>query len=324
MLQLADRAVARRESLLKSAATNCCRLIHGAADGFPGLVIEKLGPALIAQLHDGQLRLNPSAIQAVCERVLTTVRATCVYRKRYPRDRATSLASLEAQHRDPNPWLGAKCPDEIAVVENGLRFLVRPHDGYSTGFFLEQRDNRALIRTLSTGRRVLNLFAYTCAFGISAGAGEAHECVNVDVSKRHLEWGKRNIAENGLVLERQRFILSDVFDYLQRARRQQRMSDLIIIDPPSFGRDKQSGSVFAIRSDLPRLIDETLERLNRGGSMLVALNHRQTSLDDLTQFVAEAANRHHRAVNIRPLSLPSDFAGDPDYAKSLLAMFDDE
>lgn len=323
-LQLVDRAVARRDVLLKLPATNCCRLLHGAADGIPGLVIEKLGSVLIAQLHEGLLRLKLSAVQAACERAMRAVKATAVYRKTYPRDRSASLAALESKHRDPAAWLGMNCDPEIVAVENGLRFLVRPYDGFPTGLFLEQRDNRALIRTLSSGGRVLNLFAYTCAFGVAAGAGEALECVNVDVSKRYLEWGKRNLAESGLTLDRQRFILSDVFDYLQRARRQQHTFDLVVIDPPSFGRDKQSGSVFAIRADLPRLIDESLERLNVGGSMLIATNHRPTSLDDLAQFATDAALRHHREIACRPLAVPSDFAGDPDYAKSILATFDGE
>lgn len=317
-----DRALKNRAAIIQSSTTNCCRLLHSAKDGVDGLVVEKFGPVLVAQMHEGQLRIQLPQVRAVCEHLMHAVGATSVYQKTFPRDRSHSAAILEAGHHNAQPWIGAICDEEFAVVENGLRYRIRPYDGFSVGLFLEQRENRALVRRSTNDLRVLNLFAYTCAFGVAAGIGGAAECVNVDVSKRYLEWGRRNLAENGIDLERQRFILSDVFEYLDRARRQQRWFDFVILDPPSFGRDKSSGAVFSIRQDLPRLIDECLERLNPDGMLLIATNHRPTLLTDLIQYAQEAAVRHHRSVEVERLSIPADFAGDADYAKTVLATFD--
>jgi len=109
--------------------------------------------------------------------------------------------------------------EEYAVLENGIRFLVRPHDGHSTGLFLEHRDNRKRVRRLAAGRNMLNAFAYTCGFSVAAALGGAAGTVSVDVSKKYLEWGKCNFAANELNLADHRFICSDIFDYYRRARR---------------------------------------------------------------------------------------------------------
>lgn len=285
-------------------------------------MIEKFGAVLIVQLHGGVLRLAQSAIRELCELAMRKTGAHSVYRKHFPRDRSTLPPEAGDQNHDPRAWIGENSPADMVVVENGLRFRVRPYDGFSVGLFLEQRNNRAWVRHYSAGLRVLNLFAYTCGFGVAAGCGGSAECVHVDVSKRYLEWGRCNLALNGVPLESQRFILSDSFEYLRRARRQNRWFDLIILDPPSLGRDKRSGSVFTIQRDLPRLVDEALERLRPAGTMLLCTNHRPTSLDLLAESVEDAATRHHRTVQVEYKSLPADFGGDPGYAKSLIAVFD--
>lgn len=307
---------------MRSPSTNSYRLFHGAADGIDGLVIEKFADVLIVQMHEGVLKMSQSAVREICEVAMRESGARSVYRKMFPRDRSGKPGDVAGQNHAPQAWLGVNSPAEITVRENGLRFYVRPYDGYSVGLFLEQRDNRAWVRQVCAGMRVLNLFAYTCGFGVATGLGGASECVNVDISKRYLEWGKQNLSLNGIELDSQRFILSDSFEYLRRARRQGHAFDLVILDPPSFGRDKRSGAVFSIQNDLARLVDESLERLRPGGMMLLCTNHRGTTAARLADYVEQAAARHHRTVQIEYRPLPRDFAGDPDYAKSLIAGFD--
>src|SRR5436190_23538728 len=132
---------------------------------------------------------------------------TAVYRKVFPRDRNARRTELVPLHHDSTPWIGAPAAAEFAVMENRMRFLVRPFDGYSTGLFLEHRDNRSRIREMSVGKRVLNLSAYTCGFSVAAALGGG-ATTSVDVAVKFLEWGKRNFDENGVLLDGHTFICS--------------------------------------------------------------------------------------------------------------------
>ncbi len=318
--QIIAAVLDQRAALLADPQTDCLRLVHGAADGAPGCVIEKLGPVLIAQLHEGRLATDEAVVGDLCERLMERCGASAVYRKVYPRDRSAGAGTreLDALHRDAQPWLGAPAPAELAVRENGLTFLVRPYDGYSTGLFLEQRDNRARVRAVAAGRRVLNTFSYTCGFSIAAAAGGAAETVSVDVSKRYLEWGKRNFAANALDLAAHRFICSDAREYFGRALRQGRVFDLIILDPPSFARVKQTGRAFSLRDELDALVADALDGLAPRGTLLLSTNQRDLSDRRLlfaVEQAAEAAGRVIRTARREPL--PPDFTGDDEFAKSV-------
>ncbi|HMQ16306.1 MAG TPA: class I SAM-dependent methyltransferase [Phycisphaerae bacterium] len=347
--ELVARALRRRADLLPRLAA--LRLVNDRGDGLEGLVIERLGPVLIAQLHEGRLCAGAETLRPVCERLAAQLGASAVYRKTFPRDRSRALARLEAQLTDPAPWIGAAARPEIVIDEDGLRLIVRPYDGYSTGLFLEHRDNRALVRRRAAGRRVLNLFAYTCGFSVAALAGGAAEVVSVDLSRKFLDWGRRNLlgnlpdrnthageapagdddargaasqpsdARTALESRRAEFVCSDAFEYYRRAARQGRRFDLVILDPPTFSRQKHSRRVFSIERDLDRLVRGAVELLDRGGVLLLCCNHRATTPARLAAAARAAAGARLR----RPLEtpgLPADFRGDPDYARSLWAWLD--
>lgn len=316
-------ALARRATLLADPQTDVARLFNSATDGIDGLVIEKLGPVLIAQLHSGRLQLTEDAVRALCADVAQRCRANAVYRKDYPQDRTTSARDLDARHRDPTPWLGEPVEPEFTVFEAGVRFLVRPYDGYATGLFLDHRAARAQVRTLAAGRRVLNTFAYTCGFTVAAALGGAAATVSVDLSKKYLEWGKRNLAVNGIALDPHRFICSDIFAYYRRAVRQGHRFDLVILDPPTFARRKDARRPFSLLTELEPLVSRALALLDPGGLLHLSVNHRGTSQRRLEQVVvaaAQAQRRHGELLTCPPL--PDDFRGDPDFAKSLLARID--
>lgn len=320
-------ALARRKELLADPATTAIRLINGPADGLDGLVVEKFGDVLIAQLHEGRLALSEPALEALCRDLLSAVGALAVYRKAFPKGRSTPQAELDAANRDPRPWLSATATPEATIAEEfpireaGLNYLIRPYDGFSVGLFLEQRANRARIRLHADGRRVLNTFAYTCAFGVAAAVGGAQLIVNVDVSKRYLEWGKRNLAVNALPLEKQMFICSDVFDYYRRAGRQNRRFDLVILDPPTFSRCRTGKSAFVLRSELDPLVAGALQLLDPGGLLLLSTNQRELTLPRLEKSIHLAAGPRRVQILEYP-ALPTDFAGDADFAKSIWARID--
>jgi len=314
-------ALGRRGGLQERLRTNALRWFHGAADGVPGFVLEQYDDVLVAQLHDGVLKLDERAARALAEHAQRALGARAVYLKRFPANRSAAFKRLEAAHRDATPWIGAPVEAERTVCEESLTFLVRPYDGYSTGLFLDQRANRARIRAAAGGKSLLNLFAYTCSFSVAAAAGGATSTTSVDASKRYLEWGKRNFAFNSLALERHTFICSDALAYFKRATRQRRRFDMIVVDPPAFGRDKASGRVFALADDLHPLLGGAVELLAEGGWLLFSTNFRALRRPRIVDALRRAAGSR-RVLGLDELELPADFAADPEYVKSFLMQLD--
>lgn len=310
-------ALDRRRDLLARDDTNALRLFHDQADGIAGLVIERFGPALIVQIHQGRFTPDLNDLKSAAELLSHQLGTKAVYLKHFVRDRAGVSDEESDQHRDPQPWIGEPLPEEFEIIENGLRFLIRPFDGFSVGLFLEHRDNRRLIRELSTGKRVLNLFAYTCGFSVAAAAGAAEHVASVDLSKKYLEWGKRNFSVNNLPIDSHKFYASDAMDFFKRAARQSQRFDLAIVDPPTFSRQRRPERVFEIEKDLPELLSGTMSLLNPGGQLFFSTNCRTLYMRRILQAINQAAYPR-RVTILRHPPLPPDFPGDPDYSKSVL------
>lgn len=316
---LIDAALTRRSTLLDDPQTDVGRLFNGVGDGFAGLVVERLGNVLIAQLHEGRLAGTEAQARQLCTQLVDRLGGRAVYRKWFPKDRSFSSQDLTQLHRSAAPWIGETCPPEHVVREHGLRFIVRPYDGYNTGLFLDHRANRQRLPSLVTGRRVLNMFAYTCGYTIAAARAGAADTVSVDVSRKVLEWGKRNLTENGVTLDTHRFICSDVFDYFKRAARQDQRFDLVILDPPTFSRTRRPARTFQLARDLPSLIEGGVGRLQDDGTLLISINHRDTNRRELHDIIRAASqNASRRVREIEDLTLPDDFVGDPHHAQSIL------
>jgi len=314
-------ALAARLGFLFDAGGDAFRLIAGEAEGAPGLVVEALGSVVILQTHEGKFIGDGDRVRRIAKWYHRRLGASAVYHKQFVKERGGGAATRQ-EAIDPTPLIGTACPEEFAVEENGLRFLVRVYDGLSTGLFLDHRDNRKRVRELAAGKRVLNTFAYTCGFSIAAAAGGAARTVSVDLSKRALEWGKRNFAANGLSLDDHLFLCSEVFDYFKRARRQEQVFDLIILDPPTFSTSKEPRRVFSLASDLEPLIRAALEVLAPGGLVLLSTNNRTRSVAWLKEQAAKAAfGASRRFTVLGTPALPPDFAADRDYAKTVLARF---
>ena len=313
-------ALARRKVLLDDPAIEALRLFHGRADGIDNLVVEKWGPVLITQLHEALPGPTSDELRPVMQQWRERFGAMAVYLKHFVRDRGGMEAEIRASHSDPAPWIGDAVAEEISIREGDLTFLIRPYDGFSVGLFLEHRDNRRRIAELAGGRRVLNAFAYTCGFSVAAAKGGAASVASVDLSKRYLEWGKRNFAANSLPTDPHRFYCSDYYEFLKRARRQNLRFDLAILDPPTFSRRRRPAAVFELRAELPRLVSETIECLDPGSILFLATNDRQLRLETLEATIRKAAPHRRCTVTTRS-GLPPDFAGDPEYAKGLLAGF---
>lgn len=167
---------------------------------------------------------------------------------------------------------------EFVVEENGLKFIVNLADYLDTGLFLDHRLTRQMVRAQASGKKVLNLFAYTGSFTVYAAAGAAAEVVTVDLSKTYLHRAKRNMQVNGFTdVARYKFVHADVMQYLKSI--QPGYFDMIIMDPPTFSNSKRMEGILDIQRDHVSLISHCLKGLKPGGVLYFSTNYRKFVLD---------------------------------------------
>lgn len=194
--------------------------------------------------------------------------------------------------------LPSKAPKEITVQEYGHAFALNLSDYLDTGLFLDHRETRRWIETRSKGKVVLNTFAYTGSFSIYAAAGGAQKTYSVDLSKTYCDWIKKNLELNELPLEKNWVLKMDTFEFFRYAKKKRLSFDIIIIDPPTFSKNK--GETFSVERDHPRLINEALELLNKGGFILFSNNCQGFRLN---------AQKLNRCQIKEHLLIPKDFEG---------------
>ncbi len=172
----------------------------------------------------------------------------------------------------------ATAGNEFVVSEYGRRFRVNLTDYLDTGLFLDHRELRRRVGDLAKGLDVLNLFAYTCSFGVYAATGGARRVDNVDLSNTYLDWGRRNFRENGLNPDDHGFIRADILQWLDGPVTDR--YDLIVLDPPTFSNSKMMTDVLDTQRDHVRLIQRCLDRLRPGGTLFFSTNYRKFKLDE--------------------------------------------
>lgn len=217
-----------------------------------------------------------------------------VYVKHRPKEaqRVANEAPLEVAPASP---VSGAAVESLEVREAGVRFLIRPANGLSVGLYLDARDARGWVRAQARGRRVLNLFAYTCGFGVAARLGGAVRAANVDASRKVLDWGEANLSLNGLTPERFDFIAGDAFDWLARLEKKGEQFDLVILDPPGFATTKRSR--FTASRDYHALIAAAAPVVAKNGLLLSMCNVAALSAAELRQQVSRGlAARRSRLV----------------------------
>lgn len=299
------RAATRRLSLARAALaerpTTAFRLVHEGGDALPGIAVDVYGDWLVLHVYAEGLDEAP-VLDA-----LETLGMRGIYVKRRPAQ-ANELAGDDLSGRAPaEPVRGEPAPAQACVLEHGVRYLVRLGDGLSTGLFLDQREHRERVREVARGRRVLNLFSYTCGFSVAAGVGGAARTLSVDASRRALDRGRANLSLSGLGEPAHALVCGDAFDVLASLARRKERFDLVVCDPPTYASTKSGRFT---RKRWGELAERCLEVLAPGGLLLATSNDRGLPDGALVRTVRAACGR--RAVErLVPLGAPLDFPAPP-------------
>jgi 23S rRNA (cytosine1962-C5)-methyltransferase len=243
--------------------TSCFRWLDGERDE---ATVDLFGEVAVLSLY----RPRPPEVELALAEALAGLRPlVAVYLKRRPREARVAAQQRAAEVAPPRPLWGAEVPSLVAQ-ELGVRFEIRPGNGLSVGLYLDARDARAWVRREAAGRRVLNTFAYTCGFGVAAQLGGASRVVNLDLSRKVLDWGEANLALNGGTPSRRDFISGDAVSWARRLQAQGERFELVVLDPPgSYGVGK---SRFSAARDYHQLVAALAPLVSPGGLLLAMCN----------------------------------------------------
>lgn len=315
--ELSLRQVQRPEDKSqRSALTNCYRLIHGEGDGLPGLIIDYYDGVCVMQAHSvGMFR----AKGAICEALKSVFGPSlkAVY------DKSSGTAPFKAGLDLVDGYLYRSesfSDNEQVVLENGHRFFVNWTEGQKTGFFLDQRENRALVGKYSRGRNVLNLFCYTGGFSVYAlGAGAVH-VDSVDSSRKAVDMVERNMSLNGFEPSRHTGYCADAIEFLRNVPEDK--YDLMIVDPPAFA--KHRGALNNALRAYQRLNAAAISKVASGGLIFTFSCSQVVDKEAFALAVFSAAAQTGRSVRILDrLNQPADHAvniyhPEGEYLKGLL------
>ncbi len=257
--------------------TDAFRLVNEAGDDLPGLAVDVYGAFAVAQFYEGEDRGWSAERRAMVLDALHAMGFDGVYEKHRPKHASVLVDTRRADVAPAHASRGVDAPEPHLVREETMLIETRLGDGLSTGIFLDQRRARAAIRAASKGKRVLNLFSYTCAFTAAAALGGARSSLSVDVSHLVLDRGRKNLARNGIKPDPHHvFLAEDVLAWIDRAAKAIEKFDVIIVDPPSYATTKKTR--FSLESDLEDLVKRVLALASdRGALVYVSTNHRGIS-----------------------------------------------
>ena len=225
------RAAALRRIENPEIPDDVCRVIHGEADGFPGLLVDRYGPILAAEAHSlGSVFLFRTILPALHE-ALGTEHFQLTFDER----------SARAEGEQGGIKRSDGAPPFLRIEESGIRYELDFARGHKTGFFCDQRENRASFAALAQGKRVLDVCSYTGGFSLAAATADAEEVLAIDLDEDAIAQAKRNANLNGTsVARRTKFVHADAFSYLRQLQRNERQFDLIVVDPPKFVPNRQA------------------------------------------------------------------------------------
>ena len=288
------QAKEKRSAYYQDDLTTAFRLFNQEGDGFGGLTVDLYGDYAVFSWYNSYVYQIRKVIVEAFRQVFPEVLGA------YEKIRFKGL-DYESSH-----VYGQEAPEFFTVLENGVLYQVFMNDGLMTGIFLDQHEVRgSLVDGLTMGKSLLNMFSYTAAFSVAAAMGGASQTTSVDLAKRSRELSEAHFQANGLSTDDHRFIVMDVFEYFKYAKRKGLTYDVIVLDPPSFARNKKQ--TFSVSKDYHKLISQSLEILNPEGIIIASTNAANVSRQKFTEQIDKGfAGRSYQILN--KYGLPADFA----------------
>ena len=288
------QAKEKRSAYYQDDLTTAFRLFNQEGDGFGGLTVDLYGDYAAFSWYNSYVYQIRKVISEAFRQVFPEVLGA------YEKIRFKVL-DYESAH-----VYGQEAPDFFTVLENGVLYQVFMNDGLMTGIFLDQHEVRgSLVDGLAMGKSLLNMFSYTAAFSVAAAMGGASQTTSVDLAKRSRELSQAHFQANGISTDDHSFIVMDVFEYFKYAKRKGLTYDVIVLDPPSFARNKKQ--TFSVAKDYHKLISQSLEILNPEGIIIASTNAANVSRQKFTEQIDKGfAGRNYQILN--KYGLPADFA----------------
>lgn len=286
-------AKAKRQDFAQSDETNAYRLFNQEGDGFGGVTIDLYKDFAVFSWYNAFVYDKKEMIMEAFQQVFPEVKGA--YEKCRFKGPDTETAHL----------YGELAQETFSILENGIAYQVFLNEGLMTGIFLDQHDvRRALVDGLAMGKSLLNLFSYTAAFSVAAAMGGAIETTSVDLAKRSRELSLAHFEHNQLNLASHHFVVMDVFEYFKYAKRKKLIFDVIVIDPPSFARNKKQ--TFSVSRDYHKLITEALDILSPKGTIIASTNAANMTVSQFKkQIIKGFGSRRPESRTLQ--QLPSDF-----------------
>ncbi len=310
LIEKFDQAIQKRQPFFVDESTTAFRLFNGEGDGLGGVTVDYYADYLVISWYN-------ETIYHLKDSVVNSLLAA------FPQAKGTVEKIRFKSDQKESQWLAGEKPQEpLLVLENGVSYAVYLDEGYMTGIFLDQKEVRGrLTEGLAAGKTVLNMFSYTGAFSVAAAYGGAAETTSVDLAQRSLPKTQEQFQVNGLPLDQQKIVVMDTFEYFRYAKRKGFNYDLIILDPPSFARNKKK--TFSVAKDYGRLIEDSVEILTNEGTIIASTNAANLPVKKFQQSIEAALeNKHVRYRLVETYRLPADFpASDFEESNYLKVLF---
>ncbi len=269
--------------------TSSCRLIFGEADGFPGLVIDKFSDVLVVE----SLALGIDKMKLMIIDSLKAELASRGMNIRGVYERSDAKVRLQEGMERVKGFIGEPFDTKVEIIENGVKYIVDVEEGQKTGFFLDQKYNRAAVARLCKGAAVLDCFTHTGSFALNAALGGADSVLGVDASELGVERARANAELNG-VSDRVEFTCRDVFELLPELVEQGRQFDVVILDPPAF--TKSRNSVRNATKGYREINIKGMKLVKNGGYLATCSCSHFMEQELFAKTIAEAARSAHKRL----------------------------
>ena len=300
--QLFEISREKRTSFEKDSLTTAYRLFNGEGDGIGGVIIDRYADYAVFSWYNETLYQKKAELLTAFRTVYPDIIGA------YEKIRFSTKDLPESQF-----LYGEQAPEPLLVTENGVQFATYLNEGLMTGIFLDQKEVRGrLVDGFAVGKTVLNMFSYTGAFSVAAAMGGAVATTSVDLAKRSLPKTTEQFEVNHLNLAAQKIIVMDVFDYFKYASRKGLSYDMIILDPPSFARNKKK--VFFFVNNYGELVKDSIDILTDKGTLIASTNAANLSLAKYQKMVITALQEKNVRYKITDTyQLPADFQVNPNF-----------